>query len=214
MLLWARSAHARFSTKEFRPIAREGKYLTQELVHEALPMGLFAQRYFNADPAVMITHVLGNQNYDGHVEDRRPQPGAIRYLEVTTTLKTYEDSLRMEALSRDGHVAAYGPITAEGSRHNRRSITAPGIAVEHKVIREVHLGRVRQVVAQKLGKHYEPGTALIVPVDDFGPFSTPEDVAALDDFVSRTLLPQLRKTNFCLLALEGGAGLQLLYPIP
>ncbi len=115
MLGWVEEAHARFNTKELKAQARDGKHYANELIHEARPMALFAQRYFAASPHVAITHVIGSQNHDGLVEDRREHPASIRYLEVTTTLKTYHDALRMEILSKEGSVAAYGPVTAEGT---------------------------------------------------------------------------------------------------
>jgi hypothetical protein len=177
-------------------------------------MALFAQRHYGASPQVIITHVLGNQNYDGIVQDNRASPEPIRYLEVTTTLKTYEASLRMELLSKQGHVAAYGPVTAEGPHHRRISITAEGIAREHQAIRADHLQLGQDVVTRKAKKKYEPNTALIVSVDDSVAFSQAEDVAALDELARETLVPMLQVSNFSLLALEGSNGLHLLYTIP
>jgi len=213
MLAWVDAAHARFNTKRLRADAREGKHFAKELVHEARPMALFAYRYFGASPQVIITHVIGNQNYDGMVDDKRNRPEALRYLEVTTTLKTYEDSLRMEVLSKKGSVAAYGPVIAEGPRYRRVSIKAPGIAREHQDIRADHLKLVQEVVERKAKKQYEPKTALIVAVDDSVPFREKADVAALGALATGTLVPALRGTNFNLLALEGSNGLHLCYRI-
>jgi len=213
MLSWIDTAHGRFDTKELKAQAREGKHFSNELVLEARPMALFTQRYFKASPQVIIAHVLGNQNYDGVVEDKRPHPEPIRYLEVTTTLKTYEDSLRMELLNKQGHVAAYGPVTAEGSRHKRISIRAEGLAREHKSIRADHLKLVQDAVERKAKKKYEKNTALIVAVDDLVPFREKADVDALDKLAKEVLVPMLKATNFSLLALEGSNGLHLCYPI-
>jgi hypothetical protein len=196
-------AHARFNTKQLKAEAREGKHFANELVHEARPMALFAYRYFGASPQVIINHVIGSQNYDGVIDDNRDRPEALRYLEVTTTLKTYEDSLRMEMLSKRGSVAAYGPVVAEGPRHRRLSIKAPGIAREHQSIRGDHVKLVQDVVIRKVKKKYEPNTALIVAVDDSVPFRHKDDVAALEALGTATLVPTLRGTNFSLLALEG-----------
>lgn len=214
MLAWVDQAHARFNTKVLRAEARAGKHFAGELVHEARPMALFAHRHYEASPQVTIRHVIGNQNYDGVVEDKRPRPDSIRYLEVTTTLKTYHDSLRLEVLSKEGQVAAYGPVTAVGPRHNRVSIKAEGMAREHRAIRADHLSLVREVVARKAGKNYQPDTALIVAVDDSVPFSTSDDQAALDELAKGTLVPMLEGTNFSLLALEGSNGLHKVYSIP
>lgn len=213
MLVWVDAVHARFNTQQLKAQARGGKHFADELIHEARPMALFAYRYFGASSQVIITHVIGNQNYDGVVEDRRERPEAIRYLEVTTTLKTYQESLRMEVLSKVGSVAAYGPVVAEGSRHQRISIKAPGIAREHHDIRADHLRLVQEVVERKSRKKYEPNTALIVAVDDSVPFSQKADVAALHELATETLVPTLIGADFSLLALEGSNGLHLCYPI-
>lgn len=211
MLAWVDGVHARFNTKELRAEARQGKHFADELIHEARPMALFAQRYFAASPDVIIRHALGSQNYDGTVEDRRRDATSIRYLEVTTTLKTYQDSLRMELLNKQGHVAAYGPVVAEGPRHKRISIRAEGVAREHQAIRAEHLKLVQDAIARKAKKKYEKGTALIVAVDDSVPFRETEDVEALDKLAREALLPILKGTNFSLLALEGSNGLHLCY---
>jgi hypothetical protein len=213
MLAWVDATHARFNTKQLKAEARAGKHFADKLIHEARPMALFADRHFGASPQVVIKHVIGNQNYDGIVEDRRRHPDSIRFLEVTTTLKTYEDSLRMELLSEQGHVAAYGPVTAEGPRHKRVSITAEGIAREHKAIRDDHLKLVQQAVERKANKKYEKDTAVIVAVDDSVPFRENEDAGAVDRLAREVLLPMLKGTNFSLLALEGSNGLHLCYAI-
>jgi hypothetical protein len=213
MLAWVDSTHARFNTKQLKAEAREGKHFTNELVHEARPMALFASRYYSASPQVVISHVLGNQNYDGIVDDKRPRPDSIRYLEVTTTLKTYDDSLRMELLSKEGHVAAYGPVVAVGPRHRRIEIRAEGMAREHNSIRADHLKLILDAVERKSKKHYELNTALIIAVDDSVPFRQNRDVQTLDALANGTLVPMLKKTNFSLLALEGSNGLHLLYPV-
>lgn len=211
MLAWVDSAHARFNTPELKAQARMGELLASELVLEARPMALFAYRHYGASPQVLITHILGNQNYDAIVQDQRVHPEPIRYLEVTSTLKNYKDSLRMEILNAQGHVAAYGPVTAEGPRHKRTAIKAESVAVEHTVLRAEHLGRVRDAVARKAKKEYEQNTALIIAVDDSVPFREPEDARVLDELARDVLLPMLTDTNFIRLALEGSAGLHLCY---
>jgi hypothetical protein len=213
MLAWVDAAHARFNTQHLRAEAREGKHFANKLILEARPMALFAKRYFRASSEVIIRHVLDNQNYDGTVEDKRAAPDTIRYIEVTTTLKTYDDSLRMELLSKQGHVAAYGPVSAEGPRHNRKSITAEGTAREHSSIRTDHIKLVRETVERKAKKKYEKNTALVVAVDDSVPFREKRDVDILDELARDALVPMLKATNFCLCALEGSNGLHLCYSI-
>ena len=68
---------------------------------------------------------------------------------------------------------------------------------------------------KNLAKLRRQGYALesIVAVDDTVPFSQREDVESLDNLARGVLVPTLKVTNFSLLALEGGNGLHLCYPI-
>jgi hypothetical protein len=214
MLTWIDQTHARFNTKQLKAEAREGKHFANELILEARPMALFARRYYGASDQVIITHVIGNQNYDGIVEDRRAKPDTIRFREVTTTLRTYEDALRMEELSRRGHVAAYGRVRAIGPKHNRTAIVADGMALEHTKIRSAHLQLVEDAVRRKAKKQYQPDTALIIAVDDSVPFREEADVAVLRTLATKTLVPPLATTNFSMLAREGSNHAHETFAIP
>src|SRR6056297_3630897 len=48
--------------------------LFKPLMEELLPLALMCKGFFNCDPRVEITPLLGNQNYDATVIDRRPNP--------------------------------------------------------------------------------------------------------------------------------------------
>jgi hypothetical protein len=160
MLPWVREAAERFNTKKLRAEARDGRHFSDVLMGEALPLALFANRYYKASADVIIQHVLGNQNYDATVTDSRPHPEPIEYLEVTTTLMSYADSLRLELMTAQGHAPAYGSVTAVGPKHNRTAIVAESIALEHSSIVAKHLQRVHTAVSKKAGKPYQPNTAL------------------------------------------------------
>jgi hypothetical protein len=176
-------------------------------------MALFAHRYYHASQDVTIEHVVGNQNYDGIVTDKRGCSEAIRFLEVTSTLVTYEDALRMEVLSAKGHVAAYGRVRAVGPRSRRVSIEAEGVAYDPGEIRAEHLDLVKDAVRKKAMKPYQPGTVLIVAVDDAVPFREPADVSELNSLAVSVLVPTLKGTNFVSLALEGSNHVHLVYAL-
>ena len=132
MLGWVDHAHARFNTRVLRADARAGKHFATELVHEARPMALFAHRYFEASSKVTIRHFIGNQNYDGIVEDKRHSAGLCSLPRGDNHSQDLQRLASMEQLSKKGHVAAYGPVTAVGPRHKRVSIKAEGVAREHR----------------------------------------------------------------------------------
>ena len=133
MLDWVIATLDRFrKTKELRAAAREGKFFAKELVEEALPIAYFAKHYYDGSPDVLISHVIGNQQYDAVVEDRRPDQGPITHIETTVSDWGYEESLRMEILSRDGHVPAYGRLLAKGAKGRRTLLEAKSAALDHE----------------------------------------------------------------------------------
>jgi hypothetical protein len=214
MLPWANALAQRLSaTKELRAEARIGKHFARELMDEFLPLARFAHRFYEASPEVIIHYIMGNQNHDAVVEDSRAARSSIQYLEATTTLVTYDESLRMELLTRDGHAPAVGRIVAKGPRHARISIEAELKAVDHEAIVAEHLQRIARVVTTKAAKGYPEATALVVAIDDYLAFRFTEDAARLDALAHEQLLPALTPTNFCALALEGGAGVHRYFPL-
>lgn len=213
MLEWVYAALERFNTKELKAAAREGKHFAKELTDEALPMALFAQRFYDGSPDVTITHVVGNQQYDGTVEDRRKNPSPIRYIEATVSYRDYTESLRMELLNREGSVPAYGEVRAEGSKGRRTKLEADSVAENHNQIRERHIAAVVDVVRGKVAKNYPNNTALVVGVDDAVPFREDDDVAALDDVARSQLVPLLSGREFKVLAMEGSQRLHLVYEL-
>jgi hypothetical protein len=214
ILAWVDAAGERLSaTKELKAAARLGRNGAKELWGEARPIALFAHRYFDASRQVTIRHVIGNQNYDATVDDRREHPGPVRFIEVTLSDQTRDDSIRMELLNRDGHAPGTGPVRAEGPRDNRRILEGRSEAVDHVDLREQALGAVRDAIARKLGVQYPAGTALIVRIDDHLPFRNDEDVDELNAVAAEHFVPLVRGREFCLLALVGSRATNLVYAL-
>lgn len=214
ILEWVYAAHSRFTaTKEMRSAAREGKFYAKELISEALPIALFANRYFAASAEVSIMHVIGNQQHDAVVDDRRGSPGKVKFIEATVSDWSYVESLRMELLSRDKYAPAYGKVEAEGAKGRRTKLIAQFEALDHDTIREQHIAGVIAAVKKKAGNKYPDGTALVVRVDDALPFREDADVAELDRVAKEVLVPMLAQREFRVLALEGSRALHLVYDI-
>lgn len=214
MLGWVYAAHARFrATKQLRAAAREGKFFAKELIQEALPIALFAHRYYNASPEVTISHVLGNQTYDALVADNRQSPAAATHIEATVSDWSYTEALRMEMLTRDGHAPGYGHVSAVGPRGNRTELRAELAAVRHEDLRAKHIAGVIAAVNRKAAITYPDGTALVVRVDDSVPFRNDDDVAELDHVARTILLPVVARREFRVLALEGSRAVHLAYDL-
>jgi hypothetical protein len=148
---------------------------------------------------------------DAVVTDDRKKPESYKYLEATTTLMTYEDSLRLEVRTERGSVPAYGRVTREGYLHKGAAIKADDSLHEHEDIVAEHLQLAEEAVRRKAKKQYEPNTVLIVAVDDSAPFREKADVAKLDALASGKLLSALKGTKFSMLALEGSNHVHLIY---
>lgn len=213
MLGWVHAALARFNTKQLKAEAREGKHFAKELTDEALPIGLFARGYFSGSTEVLISHVVGSQQYDAKVEDRRRNPSTVRHIEATVSDRNYTEALRMEILNETGSVAAYGKVVAEGTKGKRTKLEAESIALKHDDIREHHLKAVVEAVAKKTKINYPEHTALVVRIDDAGPFRETDDVASLEGLANSTLIPMVKGREFDVLALVGSQGLCLCYDV-
>ena len=199
--------------EELKVAAREGKHFAKELTDEALPMALFVHRYYDGSLDVSITHVVGNQKYDATVEDRRANPSPIQYIETTVSDRDYTESLRMEMLNRDGSVPAYGDVRVEGPKGRRTVLEARSMAVNHDEIRKQHIAAVIDVVNGKAAKRYPNNTALVVRIDDAGPFREDNDVVALDEVARDQVVPLLSGREFKVLALEGSRRVHLAYDL-
>lgn len=214
MLAWVEEAGRRLAvTPEIRAAARLGRLGAKELWEEARPIALFARGYFGASPEVTIRHVLGIQNHDAVIEDRRANPSRVRFIEVTLSDQTYEDAIRMELLNRDGHAPATGTVRVEGPRHNRRVLEGQTEAVDHVISREQAIQSVHRAIVRKLGGKYPAGTALVVRIDDYLPFRFDEDVAELSSVAEEHFAPMVTGREFVVLALVGSRGTCLTYEV-
>ena len=202
---WIDGALERFQDRprEIRNAARAGKLLWKELTQEALPIALFAARYLAASSAVSIRHVLGSQQYDAEVDDKRTPPSRVRFIEVTHSAFDGDDARRMELLSSQGHAPSYGPVIAEGPKGRRTRLEAQLEAYDHLDLRAEHIERASQAVARKARKKYPDGTALVVMVDDSGPFSKEDDRAELARVAMGEFAPLVFQREFCVLAFVG-----------
>lgn len=166
-------------------------------------MARFAYHYFAASPDVYITHVIGNQSYDGKVEDGRAPKGAVRFIEVTDSTRDHTEALRMELLSRDGHAPGSGPIEVVGQKGHRTLLRGRYEMRDRSALPQQHLDRVRDVIVAKAEKKYAEGTALVVHIDDSLQFREPAHVAALEHLAISQLVPLLSRREFRVLALVG-----------
>jgi hypothetical protein len=215
MLPWALEAHTRFTkSKALRDLARAGHGFAKELAEEALPMARFAWRYFRESKEVLITHVLGNQQYDGNVDDKRAAPSHIRYIEVTDSTRDHNEALRNELLSRDGTAPGVGKVHAEGPKGRRTRLEGEYAMRDVGAEPTQQLERVHEVVKAKAAKTYPSGTALVVHVDDAIVFKDAGAVAAVRKLAEDVLVPLLSGREFRVLVIEGSTHLYEAFELP
>ncbi len=57
--------------------------LIKKLVEEVAPLAIFGKQKFGDTDRVLLQPVIGNQNYDAKVIDKRTQPASETYMEIT-----------------------------------------------------------------------------------------------------------------------------------
>ncbi|MDP3786737.1 MAG: hypothetical protein Q8R05_04205 [Candidatus Omnitrophota bacterium] len=191
------------ATPEAKAYARSGAQLPKKLYDEVCPLALFAWCEFGNRDDVKVTPNLNNDNYDGVITVSGQPP---LFVEITYAKDGYGDSLRMEVLSREGSVNAIAPIAAVyGVRGSpKRQIEIPNEAVDHRKVLNLHLSCVRECLKRKANISYGQNHVLVVVVNDYIPFRSSSDEAALDEAV-RTLLPSLR-LDFLRIVMLGASG--------
>ncbi len=180
------------STKEGKRTIRLRKGLHKELVEEALPLGIFCEVYFSNSSEVVITHKVGNQNYDAVIEDARAEKTPLKYLEITQAHEGEDAHLRMLKLEEDGHVNILGAVTKKGTKHTGITIEVENVAVEHGVVCDTEVDRIIKAAERKSGKQYPEGTGLIIVCDDYIAFRDDADRLKLSDRFIKEALPKLR----------------------
>src|SRR3989338_556590 len=109
---------------------REG--LAQELMYEALPIGLLAISFFEASEQVIIRLKVGSQPYDAEVIDGRQNCMTIRYLEVTMALEGEDDYLRLKMLHETGEVSGLTKVQKTRDRKIGLQVQIPREAVSQQ----------------------------------------------------------------------------------
>ena len=191
------------STREGKELIRLKKGIAKQLVEEALPLCLLCDSYFKTDPMVTVKHVLGNQNYDAIITDKRPQPAPFRYLEITQAHEGENEHLRMLALQRDGHVNVLGNVRKKGTKRTGITVEVKNEAKQHNEVLAIELERIKEAVNRKVGKPYPQNSGLLVVFDDYIAIKDEDDVAALKE----VLRDGGRKLNeFCWIGAVGWSG--------
>ena len=191
-------------TEEGRQAYRNRRGLLKEFVTEALPLATVCNRYFGLSEDVTITHLVGNQNHDALVEDRRQTPAGLEYLEVTAASESQDSAYRMRVLNAEKTVSLTAPIKVIKDRKAGTETINVGesVAVEHGAYRQKVLDDILAVAEKKSGKDYPDHTGLVIVFDPGPAFRDAQDLEILEDFVKNSVLPAVG--NFTRVFISGG----------
>jgi hypothetical protein len=179
------------SSKEGKHAVRFRKSLTKELIEEALPLGIFCEKYFGVSELVKVQHVIGNQNYDAIIYDERVEKTTLKYLEITQAHEGQDANSRMQVLEEKGHVNLLGAVDKQGTKHTGFSITVENVAVEHSATFNREVQRIYDAAKRKSEIAYPKNTGLIIIFDDYIAIRDEADSLQLVEFIQNEVLPVL-----------------------
>jgi len=170
------------------------KGLANQLMNEALPIGLWAFKYFGGSEQVSINLIIGNQAFDAIVSDGRSLSSSVRYVEVTMAYEGEDDFLRMCELHEKGDVSGLGSVTRIGAIRTGRTINVVKEMVSQAEILRRERDRVGQAMKRKVGKLYPPNTVLVIGFDDTMAFDRQDNIKNLETTISEHL-PKLKQLH-------------------
>ena len=179
------------NTAQGRTDARLRKGLLKDLFEEALPLGIFSDHYFKKSKCVVLKHVIGSQNYDVEIKDKRLKKSPLKYLEITQSHEGHDAHLRIKKLEEDGHVNVLGKVIKTGTERTGLKIKVENMAFEHSEIVSKELQRILDSANRKKEKKYPDNTALLIMCDDSIAFKKEEDLELLQAFMNSTVIPVL-----------------------
>jgi hypothetical protein len=172
--------------KNFR--RQEG--LIKQLVEEVSPLAIWGKFKFGDTDQVLLKPIIGNQNYDAKIIDKRIEPATITYIEITQAHEGENDYLRRCELLNRGIVFSNAPVIKTGKGKNRKVLIPPeATSVEEGVKKE--LNRIVDAVKRKVAKDYPVNTSLIISFDDTTLFEERLKVLnfpSIDDFVKKEII--------------------------
>lgn len=193
------------ASPEAKMFARSGAVLPKKFYDELFPLAIFVRHEFSGRTDVRISPNLGNENFDATIAVNGAANQETAFVEITFSKDGYDDSLRMEYLTKHGHVNLTGPVSVSGRRGaTNRNIQVESEAANHSTLVEQQLSMLKVRIESKASKRYGRRHVLLAAVDDYFPLREQEDGKLIDEFVRR-LLPQL-ELDFDRVVIVGVAG--------
>lgn len=176
------------ATDAAKAFARSGAVLPKKFYDEVFPLAIFVEREFADRGDVLVQPNLDNDNFDGQITVGTGRNAKTTFVEITYAKDGYDESLRMEALCRNGHVSLTGPVSSSGRKGwPNRKVHVEDEAISHLAMLENYLTIVRQRLKEKTRSCHGNDHILVVAVDDYLPLRAPPDIDALRSAASSWL---------------------------
>lgn len=164
---WVSTAFDHYSeSDEAKAYLRNKKGLCKQLLEEVWPLALLAQQLFGDTDNVFCEPVLGNQNYDALIEDRRCEPPIRVKVEFTVAVDGYDEHLRMEVLNKRGRASAYGKVSVSGTKHTGHKIAIEASGRDRQQLAGDVVGVLTKAMRGKADRPYGQSHWLCVMFDD------------------------------------------------
>lgn len=189
LMVWFKCKNEQiYSTSEGRKALRLHEGRVKQFMEEIYPLAIFGERKFGNTNQILITPVIGSQNYDAILTDLRSKPPSQSYVEITQSHEGENEYLRALELHNRGLVFRYGKVSkTRTKRTGIQVLVEPGCASVEEAAKD-DLENIRAAAEKKAGKDYPADTSLIIFFDDTLHFPRVIDDAQLDNFVNRNIL--------------------------
>lgn len=153
--------------------------LAKNLMEEALPIGLFASRFFCESDEVEIALKVGSQGYDAIVKDTRSNSSGIEHLEVTVASEGETDYLRMLRLHETGFAPGFGSIAKSGTKKTGFTVIVEQETVSQSEVLAIERRALLAAIDRKACKLYPENTVLVIAIDDTMSHDRPDNQAGI-----------------------------------
>jgi hypothetical protein len=164
-LEWVESLMIRFhDSKENLEFIRLKNGVTQELLDELLPLGIYAKNNYNK-PNIFLKYYPGSvTSYDADFIDQNGD--LIERVEVTMAINGQQSRIQAEAINKYGHSSVYHTPEYSGKSKKRKIKKSDVVTIESDSIVELYVERIQEAYVKKhenLNKY--PETTLLIGVD-------------------------------------------------
>lgn len=161
------------------------------LLEECHPLAIFADKFFNHSTEVIVECVLGNQNYDAKICDKRSHGSSIKFVEITQAHYGADEYYRMLHLQEKGHVSMFGRVNKKGTKNTGYEIEVKNVAKNYDRVLFEEIELIHKAAVRKSKKKYPARTALLIACEDYIVFRNNADIEQLLKYFADNTIQEL-----------------------